>query len=96
MLSESAPRTCPTAYPKGVPMSTPAVSPAPQAAPGEAGDIFNVGQAVFLKGAQYCGQPGRVLKVSHGKAKVWWVDLDYIGHHACNSLMLAEVVKEGL
>lgn len=77
-------------------MSTPAVSPAPQAAPGEAGDIFNVGQAVFLKGAQYCGQPGRVLKVSHGKAKVWWVDLDYIGHHVCNSLMLAEVVKEGL
>jgi hypothetical protein len=74
----------------------PMPSAAHEDAPGEAGDTFNVGQAVFLKGAQYCGQPGRVLKVSHGKAKVWWVDLDYIGHHACNSLMLAEVVKEGL
>jgi extradiol dioxygenase family protein len=47
-----------------------------------------VGSSVFLKGCPY-GKPGRVLKVSHGKAKVWWVDLDYIGHHACNSLMLA-------
>ena len=68
----------------------PMPSAALEDAPGEAAGTFNVGQAVFLKGAQYCGQPGRVLKVSHGKAKVWWVDLDYIGHHACNSLMLAD------
>ena len=68
----------------------PMPSAAHENAPGEAAGTFNVGQQVFLKGAQYCGQPGRVLKVSHGKAKVWWVDLDYIGHHACNSLMLAD------
>jgi hypothetical protein len=74
----------------------PMPDPRPQDAPGEADSSPVVGSSVFLKGAQYCGQPGRVLKVSHGKAKVWWVDLDYIGHHACNSLMLAEVVKEGL
>jgi extradiol dioxygenase family protein len=37
-----------------------------------------------------------VLRIEQGKAKVWWIDLDYIGHHVCNSLMLAEVVKEGL
>ena len=76
-------------------MSTPAVSPAPEDAPGEAAGTFNVGQQVFLKGAQYCGKPGRVLRIEQGKAKVWWIDLDYIGHHACNSLMLAGTPERG-
>jgi hypothetical protein len=74
--------------------AAPMPSPAPQDAPGEADSSLVVG-SVFLKGAQYCGQPGRVLKVSHGKAKVWWIDLDYIGHHACNSLMLAGTPERG-
>ena len=39
--------------------AAPMPSPAPQDAPGEADSSLVVG-SVFLKGAQYCGQPGRL------------------------------------
>lgn len=92
MLSESAPRTCPTAYPKGVPMSTPAVSPAPQAAPGGNAETFPVGCPVYLRGCAF-GLPGRVLRQERGgKLAVLWADLgpSYIGRHRPDSLMLAD------
>lgn len=57
---------------------------------------FSVGQNVYLRGCRV-GMPGRVLKVSRDKATVLWVDLDYLAHHACNSLIAAEVsAKEAL
>jgi hypothetical protein len=72
--------------------AAPMPSAAHEDAPGEAGDTFNVGQAVFLKGAQYCGQPGRVLRIERGKLAILWADLgpSYIGRHSPDSLMLAE------
>ena len=75
----------------------PMPSAAHEDAPGEAGDIFNVGQAVFLKGAQYCGQPGRVLRIEQGKLAVLWADLgpSYIGRHRPDSLMLAGTPERG-
>jgi hypothetical protein len=75
----------------------PMPSAAHEDAPGEAGDIFNVGQAVFLKGAQYCGQPGRVLRIERGKLAVLWADLgpSYIGRHRPDSLMLAGTPERG-
>jgi hypothetical protein len=69
--------------------------PAAQDSQGARADTFPVGCPVFLRGAPY-GQPGRVLKVSRDKATVWWTDLNYLGHHACNSLMPADVPKEGM
>ena len=70
----------------------PMPSPAPEDAPGRAAGTFNVGQHVFLKGAQYCGQPGRVLRIEQGKLAVLWADLgpSYIGRHRPDSLMLAD------
>jgi hypothetical protein len=49
-----------------------------------------------LKGAQYSGQPGRVLRHERMKVVVYWADLDYIARHVPASLMLAEVAKGGL
>jgi hypothetical protein len=75
----------------------PMPSPAPEDAPGRAAGTFNVGQHVFLKGAQYCGQPGRVLRIEQGKLAVLWADLgpSYIGRHRPDSLMLASDAPTG-
>ena len=65
-------------------------------APGRAAASFGIGEHVFLKGAQYSGQPGRVLRHERMKVVVYWADLDYIARHVPASLMLAEVAKGGL
>jgi hypothetical protein len=56
---------------------------------------FPIGSRVLLKGCAFV-EPGRVLKIEHGKATVWWTDMDFISKHNPASLMLAEVAKEEL
>jgi hypothetical protein len=50
--------------------------------------VITVGARVFLKGCPY-GQPGRVVRIERNRAKVLWVDLDYLASHPLASLMEA-------
>jgi hypothetical protein len=50
--------------------------------------MIAVGSKVFLKGCAY-GQPGTVVRIERNRAVILWTDLDYLGRHSLESLMLA-------
>ena len=48
---------------------------------------FALGDAVHLRGSAF-GVPGRIVRLGK-RLSVFWPDLDYIGRHSPESLMLA-------
>ena len=49
---------------------------------------FAVGNKVYLQGCSV-GVPGRVLRIERNKLVILWPDLDYIGRHRPESLLIA-------
>jgi hypothetical protein len=56
---------------------------------GTTSEIFTVGARVYLRGCPH-GEPGRVLRIERTRVAVLWPDLDYIGRHVPESLVLVE------
>jgi hypothetical protein len=48
---------------------------------------FSVGDSVLLRSCRV-GQPGRVIRFERGKAIVHWTDIDFIGKHRQESLLV--------
>lgn len=50
--------------------------------------MIGLGSRVYLRGLRH-GEPGRVIRIEHGRVVVLWGDLDYLARHSPGSLIEA-------